>query len=119
MCLCFVWTTTGSWKFVDEAVVEELWQSIGGRDEAVKTGQLRALVKQVLRHRRESRTGTTTTTTTTASSRLEEWFARHGLDLLLQDQSCADVLDEENEDEEEEDDDEGAMMTKRPHEVLI
>ncbi len=110
----FFWTTIGSWKFVDEAVVEELWQSIGGRDEAVKTGQLRALVKQVLRHRRESRTGTTTTET---SSRLEEWFARHGLDLLLQDQSCADVLDEENE--EDDDDEEGAMMTKRPHEALI
>ncbi len=87
---CFL----GSWKFVDEAAVEELWQSIGGRDEAVKIGQLRALVKQVLRHRRESGGGGS------GSSRLEEWFARHELGLLLQDQSCAELAAEEDVEED-------------------
>ena len=75
---------------MDEEKIEELWQMVGGRDEAVTRQQVVALASRLRRARDEAAAGTTaqaSADTDSSSSadasagleRLEAWFARHRL----------------------------------------
>lgn len=82
----------GEWRFVDEEKIEELWQMVGGRDEAVTRQQVVALASRLRRARDEAAAtaaGATAQASADADSssadasagleRLEAWFARHRL----------------------------------------
>jgi hypothetical protein len=81
-------SAAGEWRFVDEEKIEELWQMVGGRDEAVTRQQVVALASRLRRARDEATAGTTAQASADADSsadasagleRLEAWFARHRL----------------------------------------
>jgi hypothetical protein len=88
----------GEWRFVNEDRIEELWQMVGGRDEAVTHQQVMALASR-LRRAREDSIAVKQEETTSADgdadqlqcsdasaglARLEAWFARHRLTSFIE-----------------------------------
>jgi hypothetical protein len=86
----------GEWRFVNDDKIEELWQMVGGRDEAVTRQQVMALASRLRRAREDSTTiadgdadqlqcsDASSGDASAVLARLEAWFARHRLTSFIE-----------------------------------